>query len=444
MQLFNNLWARLNPKQKKLLALSGAIVLVVGVMSLTSGADSSSQTSNANKSSIRHVLTDSNTREVSMDALSAKQRTQERDLENLRREVSSLKSRDSGRMNPSSATDYELEKKFDEKLKVIQKKFDDELERIKKESQQDDGNSVVKRPGTPDEGQQADDYIESASTTKLANNQRVPRTAEEYFADAPLPSNKQIHQAPPTDPGVKPATAPTNKLTIRTFSQASNEGDAAGTDASEDNAVHIPAGSILTGVLLNGMDAPTGVNAQKHPFPSTLRIQHEAILPNRHRADIRECFLILAGYGDLSSERAYLRAETLSCITDDGGVIEESIDAYAVGEDGKAGIRGRLVSKQGQLIARSMVAGFMNAASKAFDVNPVPVVSTNPGDSAQYQYNFGSGALQGAAVKGAGEALDRVAKFYVEMAENIFPVIEIDAGRQVELIIKKGVKLTVK
>lgn len=71
--------------------------------------------------------------------------------------------------------------------------------------------------------------------------------------------------------------------------------------------------SILSGTLLTGMDAPTGRSAQSNPLPALLRLKHEAILPNHHRLDIRECFLVAAGYGDLSAERAYLRGETISC-----------------------------------------------------------------------------------------------------------------------------------
>ena len=57
----------------------------------------------------------------------------------------------------------------------------------------------------------------------------------------------------------------------------------------------------------------------------------------------------------------YLRGETISCVREDGGVIETRLDSYAVGEDGKAGIRGRLVSKQGQLVAKSMMADSFRA-----------------------------------------------------------------------------------
>ena len=49
---------------------------------------------------------------------------------------------------------------------------------------------------------------------------------------------------------------------------------------------------------------------------------------------------------DLASERAYLRTEPITCIREDGGAIEVPLDAYAVGEDGKVGVRGRLVNNQ--------------------------------------------------------------------------------------------------
>ncbi len=195
--------------------------------------------------------------------------------------------------------------------------------------------------------------------------------------------------------------------------------------------------------MITGLDAPTHESARREPFPALLRIQKEAILPNRFRADIKECFLIAAGYGDLSSERAYLRGETISCVREDGGVIETRLDSYAVGEDGKAGIRGRLVSKQGQLVAKSMMAGFLQGLAGAFDVNPVPTIQTgNAGDTQLYQQVMSQEALQGAAIKGTGKALDRVAKFYLDMAENMFPVIEVDAARKIEVIVTRGASLS--
>ena len=189
------------------------------------------------------------------------------------------------------------------------------------------------------------------------------------------------------------------------------------------------------------MDAPTGQAGRRDPFPSLLRVKTEAVLPNRVRADIRECFILTSGYGDLSSERAYLRGENLSCVREDGAVIESSVRGFAVGSDGKAGIRGRVVSKQGQLIARSLLAGFAEGVSNAFNLTNVPVISTDPTDRIQWQERMSSESLQAATLTGAGRAMERIANYYLEMAEGMYPVIEIDAGREIEFVLNGGLRI---
>ena len=174
-----------------------------------------------------------------------------------------------------------------------------------------------------------------------------------------------------------------------------------------------------------------------------MRVKKEAILPNRRRADFRECFLLASGYGSLSSERVRLRAETISCIRDDGGVVESSIDMYAVGGDGKAGVRGRLVSKQGEVLGRSMVAGFMDGFSQLFSSSPVPTINTQSQDTTPMQSMLSQQSLESAALQGTGKALDRLAQFYIDMAEQMFPVIEVDAGRAVDFIVVQGTSLAI-
>jgi conjugal transfer pilus assembly protein TraB len=139
--------------------------------------------------------------------------------------------------------------------------------------------------------------------------------------------------------------------------------------------------------------------------------------------------------------RLYLRTETITCVRADGGAIEVALDGYAVGEDGKAGVRGRLVSKQGALLAKAMLASFVDGFSKLFSTVPVTAISTTPGASAQYQQVFSAGSIQGAAVGGAGKALDRLATYFLDTAEQMHPVIEIDAGSAVEFVLNRGATL---
>nr|WP_269144602.1 TraB/VirB10 family protein [Methylicorpusculum oleiharenae] len=208
----------------------------------------------------------------------------------------------------------------------------------------------------------------------------------------------------------------------------------------------LPAGSILSGTLVTGLDAPTSNQSRSDPFPALLRIKHEAILPNRYRMDIRECFLIASGYGDLSAERAYMRAERISCVKKDGAVIETAMDAYSVGEDGKAGVRGRLVSKNGQIIGNALLSGFVSGIAQAFAPQQVRALQTGaiPGQEQQFQYPspemLGGQAIMG-GVKGAAE---QIADYYLDMAKNIFPIVEVDAGRKIDFIMIRGMSLNTK
>ena len=212
--------------------------------------------------------------------------------------------------------------------------------------------------------------------------------------------------------------------------------------------LRLPAGSLLSGQLITGLDVPTGQGARREPYPVLIRIKASAILPNRYRTNVRECFVLASGYGDLSSERAYLRSETLSCIFKHNSkeqVIERLLEGYIAGEDGKAGLRGRLVSKQGQVMAKAAMAGFLSGVSEAFDIKPVPVFSVVPNQNGQIQSPFHSGlngseALQSSLIKGSNKALEKLADFYLKLADQMVPVIEISAERKVDLILTRGLK----
>jgi conjugal transfer pilus assembly protein TraB len=101
-------------------------------------------------------------------------------------------------------------------------------------------------------------------------------------------------------------------------------------------------------------------------------------------------------------------------------------------------MRGRLVSKQGQQIVMALLAGTLSGFSTA--MKPTGTVTLNIGDSTTTttQTNDVKDVLASAGLGGAGSALDRVAQYYLKMAEKLFPVIEIDAGRSIEVVILKG------
>ena len=200
----------------------------------------------------------------------------------------------------------------------------------------------------------------------------------------------------------------------------------------------IPAGTFASATLLSGIDAPTGGASKTNPQPVLLRLIDRGTLPNRFRSRVRACFVTAAGYGDLSAERAYLRLEKLSCVMRDETVLETTVKGYVTGEDGKAGMRGRVVSKQGQMIARSLLAGVAGGIGEGISqsytsvsTNALGAVSSvDPGRIAQY-----------GVAQGFGKTLDRIAQWYLDRANETYPIVEVDAGRTVEVVLSEGLEL---
>ena len=198
--------------------------------------------------------------------------------------------------------------------------------------------------------------------------------------------------------------------------------------------------SFTRGTLLGGLDAPTGGQSQSNPHPVLIRLADNSVLPNRFRAEYRECFVIAAGYGDISSERAYLRTESLSCVRTDGATLEVKIQGSIYGEDGKVGMRGRLVTKQGQMLANALLAGVVSGIGQGLATSSTEYSTSALGTVASAS---GPDAYRAGLGTGVGKALDQLAQYYIKLAENTFPIIEIDAGREVDVVITRGVHIDV-
>lgn len=248
-------------------------------------------------------------------------------------------------------------------------------------------------------------------------------------APSPVSQQQPEPQLPPPQP---------KEPGIAVFEVSDAAAAVQGAQEEQQGKTYIPSGSFMRAVLLGGLDAPTGGQAQNNPWPVLLRVQDNAFLPNRFRAKVKECFLLGSGYGDISSERAYLRLESLSCVLNNGEVVDTNAKGYVVGEDGKAGMRGRLVSKQGQVLANALLAGIASGIGQAFQHSATTYSTSALGTvgivEADKQFQAGIGA-------GVGKALDRLSQYYINLAEKMFPIIEVDAGRVVDVVLTKGVTL---
>ncbi|WP_127471983.1 TrbI/VirB10 family protein [Thiomicrorhabdus aquaedulcis] len=203
---------------------------------------------------------------------------------------------------------------------------------------------------------------------------------------------------------------------------------------------YIPAGTFVRALLLGGLDAPTGGQAQENPYPALLEVADIAKLPNSYEYDFKQCRVIGSGYGDISSERAIIRLEKMSCVTTDERVFESAVKGFVYDETGKVGAKGRLVSKQGQLIANGLMIGIGAGIGNAFKQSTTNYTTSALGTQTESFISAEDAAVAGLG-QGVGTTLDRLSRYFIDLAEKIFPVIEVDAGRMIDIVFTSGFHL---
>lgn len=206
----------------------------------------------------------------------------------------------------------------------------------------------------------------------------------------------------------------------------------------DSNYDYIPATSYVTGKLLGGIAVSTAVSSSANPIPVIIRLEDRGNLPKDFAVDISQCRILGSCYGDISSERAIIRAEELICEDKaEGLVITTRVAGVIYGDDGMNGIRGSVVSMSEKHLRNAftsgVLSGFANIAQgqEGYNITSFGSVSTkkkNMGDIAK-----------GGAMTGITTAAEKLADYHIKLAENISPVILIPGGTKVDVMFTKGV-----
>jgi conjugal transfer pilus assembly protein TraB len=197
---------------------------------------------------------------------------------------------------------------------------------------------------------------------------------------------------------------------------------------------YLPGGSMAHSVLLTGVDAPVGGK----PFPVLLWLKEAFASPNSYQVPLKGCFALGKAEGNASSERADIQIVRMSCVLPDGKAFEQEITGYLVGEDGKQGIPGKLVDKEGRKIAFAAVAGVGAGLARAFGQQQVTNVVTDSGATTS---TVTGDALTFGLASGAQGAATEMQRYFQKQAERLFPVVEIDAGKNVTMVMLSGIKV---
>ena len=205
--------------------------------------------------------------------------------------------------------------------------------------------------------------------------------------------------------------------------------------------VYLPP-SFMEASLLTGFDASTSGTGKNSPEPMLLRIQTPAVLPNDIKGDVEGCFVVAEAVGRLDKERADVRLTSLSCLSKNGqAVIDETVKGFVTDSDSKVGLSGRVVSRMGAATARATVAGifggagdWLKAASTTTSTSALGSTQTvDSGDVVPY-------ALGGGLSEGANTLRD----FYLDLARQTTPVIEVGATKEITVVISEGKDLQIR
>ncbi len=202
----------------------------------------------------------------------------------------------------------------------------------------------------------------------------------------------------------------------------------------------IPAGAFAGAVMIGGVDASTSIQASSNPHPVLLRVTDHGTLPRKFKSDLCGCHVLAACYGDISSERVYMRLEKLTCTErKTGEVVEMAVNGYVAGEDGRAGLRGIVVDRAGESMRNAAIGGFLSGMGNFLSQSHSPVMFSPANGLAQTNPMTNPDMLKFGAAKGASGALDKYADFYIKRAEQMQPVIQVQAGRRVDIVFTQGV-----
>jgi conjugal transfer pilus assembly protein TraB len=197
----------------------------------------------------------------------------------------------------------------------------------------------------------------------------------------------------------------------------------------------IPMGLSVKAILLSGMDAVCGVYSKSEPVPVKLQLLEIGKLPNKLRSEVKRAVILASAYGDISSERVVVRLERLRITNLDGSYYDTEISGFVTGEDGKYGIRGKVVDRSVKMIKNAATSGALqemsNLAQASISKNNVNISS----------WSSAPQMLGGGVVGGSSRALEMLADYYIKRAEHVQPVLQVDAGRIMDITFSFSVEV---
>ncbi|PMM38678.1 hypothetical protein BCT58_00965 [Vibrio lentus] len=396
----------------------GMVMVVFGLFWLLSQTSAPPVTRSA--PSLGEVLDDEYTRD---DAQSA-ERSNERTLELLSKEVKGLREQNEQLMGQSQAQD----EKAKEAAIAWQQEKDALANQLKDATQllqnaANESASLVGAGASSLGGSGQTSFSTDVDPFDYPGSKpRPPRYEDSHRYDdtKDVTSMKTLVQSEASTPrGIETFIIPTRKRDKRTDSN------------------YVPAGSFVTAVMTGGADANAGVSGQSSTSPVLFEMLNGGFLPNGKHTKLKGCTMTGSAYGDISSSRGIVRGDRLSCVRKDGSVLDIPVEA-TVFNYGKNGIAGTAIMRNSKIIQSAGIAGVLaglgNAATGMSQTQSVSALgSTTSVDPSKVGLN-----VLGTATS---EVASKLSDYYLKLAEQYHPDIEIRQGAVVNIVFLKGFPL---
>lgn len=307
-------------------------------------------------------------------------------------------------------------------------------------------------------GQQAIDAMGQENAALRAEIERGLAQASQNLPPAPLMGTGFDNAAPTSAPAEAEPVAPPVQPKIEHMAFAPPQRSEPSTAASNgpiaqtpDNGPerhaskdYLPPNSYAPARVIVGVDASTGVSSQSDPLPVVFRITGPARSAMRGNklltTDLTGCLVNGAARGDLSSEKVYVKLARMTCAERGGGYAVSEVKGF-ISFAGKSGVRGRVVSREGNLVSQALLAGIIGGFGRGLSANTSGLFDqiTNP-DGTRKSLSAGD-ILTGGLGQGGASAADSVSQYLIERAEQYQPVVEMPTGIEVEIIFLDGVQI---
>lgn len=314
----------------------------------------------------------------------------------------------------------------------------DNYEKFQKDYEQDKGN-IETRLG--DIEKKYEDTINTQTGLIESQGNEIEQLKNQLnTAKTPAPGNKQDPFAQGGAAQNPYAVAPskaiqTTEIDLEKVSETEGE--------FFKSSEYVPAGAYAEATIISGVDASVGAAAQSDPRPVLLRIKGPAFSSiyegHAQKANLTGCLITGAASGDLSSEKVYVKLVNMTCAKSEDLIYETAVKGYVAGQ-GKSGVRGDVISRAGDIVAKTFLSGLIGGFGQGLSAKVAPPLNFSNGLTTQ-----GVMSSEDVAKKGLGQGFassgDRLANYYIQRAEQYQPVVSIPSGLDVEVVFVEGFKL---